>query len=30
FLYARRLEPTVRADWQAFGKWLKEQHLMPQ
>lgn len=24
YLYARRLEPTVRADWQQFGKWLQQ------
>lgn len=24
YLYARRLEPTVRADWQEFGKWLQQ------
>ena len=23
YLYARRLEPTVRKDWQAFGNWLQ-------
>ncbi len=29
FLYARRLEPTVQADWQAFGKWLKKMAFLP-
>ena len=24
YLYARRLEPTVRDDWQRFGEWLKK------
>ncbi|WP_295731199.1 uracil-DNA glycosylase [uncultured Limosilactobacillus sp.] len=24
YLYARRLEPTVRTDWQRFGQWLKK------
>lgn len=26
YLYARRLEDTVRADWIKLGKWLKEQN----
>lgn len=25
YLYARRLEPTVRADWGRFGEWLAQQ-----
>ena len=24
YLYARRLEPTVREDWHQFGKWLQQ------
>lgn len=26
YLYARRLEATVRADWEQLGKWLKQEH----